>query len=230
LNYFVKKTLQANPPLPTNVQLYNVVDPLTRMQICNTLLPGATMRINADGTGFFKYVDLYDNWDFSAACYASSGVYVSEATKSLTIVNGGNLTYVFDLKYPIVGVPILVLYINSGMPHVKIAVDNGSGAPGTLYYSDINPIVPITNDLSWYVLNSASNLTLAGQTKIYVQIFPTGGAECIVSAIYMYADLETVDAERAIINPNGNNIMLASMQGDVNCYLSLYYRDRKWII
>jgi hypothetical protein len=188
------------------------------------------MRINADGTGFFKYVDLYDNWDFSAACYASSGVYLSDATKTLTINNEGYITYVFDLKYPIVGVPDLVLYVNSGIPHVKIAVDNGNGAPGTLYYTDINPSVALTDELSWYVLNSVSNLTLAGQTKIYVHVFPTGGSSCTLSAIHMYTDLETVDAERAIINPDGNNIMLVSMQGDVHCYLSLYYRDRKWII
>jgi hypothetical protein len=228
--YYIIKTQLPNPSVPTNIQLYNIVDPLTRMQICNTLIPGETLRINADDTGNFKYVDMYDSWDYSSACYASSGVYRNASAKVLVIPNEGYITYVFDMKYPIVGVPDMVLYVTSGIPHVKIAVDNGSGAPGTLYYTDINPSGSLTDELSWYVLNSASNLTLAGQTKIYVQIFPTGGGACVLSAIYISADLETVDAERIQILPSVTNILQTSIQGDVHCYLSLYYRDRKWII
>jgi hypothetical protein len=229
-NMYIRTTLLLNPPIPTNVQITNSADLLTRLQMCNSLYPGSKIRINADGTGSFKYVDSYDNWDYATACYASSVVFRSDADKTLTIGNNGYITYVFDVKYPIVSIPVLALYVVSGTPHVKIAVDNGNGAPDTLYYSDINPASPVTNQLTWYLLNSTSNLTLAGNTKMYVQIFSTGGVQCVISSIYLYADLVTIDAERFVLNPGGTNTIGVTTTGDPNCYVSLFYRDRKWII
>jgi hypothetical protein len=154
----------------------------------------------------------------------------SDTDKTLTIAPNGYVTYVFDVKYPITGVPVLLLYVVAGAPHVKIAVDNGSGAPDTLYYTDINPDATISNQLRWYTLHSSANLTLAGSTKIYVRIFPGLDTLCTISSIFVYADLETVDAERFTITPGGTNYIQVETAGDPNSYISLYYRDRKWII
>jgi hypothetical protein len=220
--------MKPYPQYPTAIQIYNNSDPLTKLRVCNTLYPGMTQKINADGTGSYKYVDTFDTWDYASVCYATSGSFHFEDMSSVQINSLGYLTIPIDTTYPITGIPVLTMYIDSpgGMPQISIAEDV-NGAPGTFYYCPDNAESVITG--TWQsLLYNAENLPLANKTKFYVKILANGGATLFMSYLEISCDLQTIDAERPKLLPSVNNTMGALVQGDTNFNCALYWHDKKW--
>lgn len=209
-----------------NVAIHNTADPLTKLQVANALLPGSKIRINADDTGKYTYIDDFSTNAYLFVSSVSGTVTYSPDNRNVTIADTAYLRYPFDTKHPITGVPVLVLYVDSGRPQVYIAADIG-GSPGTFYSVDNNPSTNITDAAYVYLLNNASNLPLKNSTKFYVKIIPPTGATCTISNMQLYCDLITVDAERPKINLGSTNTFKLEMSTDAGCFVSLYYNDRK---
>jgi hypothetical protein len=225
--YFsVDYTEMGGASFPEDVEIYNTADPLTKMQIANILLPGSRIRVNADDTGTYIYTDDFSTNTYSFIATVSGTVTYSSTNKNVTISDGAYMRYPFDVKHPITGIPELVLYINSGKPQVSIALDSG-GSPGTFYAVDNNPTLDITNSIYTYLLDNAANLSLKNSTKFYIKIAPPSGETCAVTAIDLYCDIVTVDAERPKINIGTSNEFGINMSDDVGVFVSLYYNDRK---
>jgi len=211
---------------PEDIAVYNTADTLTKLQIANLLVPGSKIRVNADDTGAYTFIDDFSTNAYSFISTVSGTVTYSSTNKNITISDTAYLIYPFDTKFPVTGIPELVLYVNSGHPLVYIAVDSG-GSPGTFYAVDNNPSADITNSTYTYLLNNATSLSLKNSTKFYIKIIPPSGATCAVSVMQLYVDLVTVDAERPFINLGSSNTFGIDMSSDAGCNVSLYYNDRK---
>jgi YVTN family beta-propeller protein len=214
-------------PFPANVEIYNTADQFTRLGICNSLFPGCSVRVNADGTGFYRYYDFFDSNLYLSVAQPPTGVTWNSVSKTITIASGGALTYCFNTKFPITGLPVLNLYVVSGAPQITIANNTGQ-AIESFYTIDGNSNVPINCVLKQYGLNAQINCSLAGSTIFYVRIAPPTGTTCIISSLYLYADIVTVDAERPQLNVGGTNTFKIEMDGDAACNVNLFYPDRKW--
>jgi hypothetical protein len=214
-------------PFPANVEIYNTADQFTRLGICNSLFPGCSVRVNADGTGFYRYYDFFDSNLYLSVAQPPTGVTWNSASKTITIASGGALTYCFNTKFPITGLPILCLYVVSGAPQITIANNTGQ-AIESFYTIDGNSNVPMNCTLKQYGLNAQTNCSLAGSTIFYIRIAPPTGTSCIISSLYLYADIVTVDAERPQLNVGGTNTFKIEMDGDAACNVNLFYPDRKW--
>jgi YVTN family beta-propeller protein len=215
-------------PFPANVEIYNTADQFTRLGICNSLFPGCSIRVNADGTGFYRYSDFFDTNVYLSVAQPPTGVVTwNSAAKTITISSGGALTYCFNTKFPVTGLPVLTLYVVSGAPQITIANNTGQ-AIESFYTIDGNSNIPIYSTLKQYGLNAQTNCSLAGSTIFYIRIAPPTGTSCTISSIYLYADIVTVDAEKPNVNVGGTNTFKIEMDGDAACNVNLYYPDRKW--
>lgn len=222
----VSYTEMGSTTLLKDVVIYNTADQLTKLQVANTLFPGSKIRINADDTGKYTYIDDFSTNVYSFVATVNGSVTYSPDNKNVAIADTAYLRYPFDVKYPITGIPLLVLYVNSGTPQVYIAADN-SGSPGTFYACDNNPSTNLTNVVYTYLLNNDANIQLKNTTKFYVKIIPPAGSTCTISNIQLYCDLITVDAERPLINLGTSNMFKIEMSANAGCFVSLYYHDRK---
>lgn len=211
---------------PSNVEIFNTADPFTKLNICNTLFPGAVNRVNADGTGIYTYTDAYDNDLYKSISPSNSLVTYSSTNKEISIAEGGQITYSFDTKWPVVSLPRVILYIVSGTPKLSISVDNGN-VRGTFYDCDSNGSTPITNANYAVDLNNAANCALAGATNFSLKIAPLSGA-LVVSSIFLYCDTATIDAERPVFNVGGTNTYQCDMTNDATCNISMIFNDRIW--
>jgi PKD repeat protein len=211
--------------VPGYMSILNIADETTICKLCNKLYPGSTYRINADGTGYFEYID-----DFTDVNYIPMVVVDSNGTaiqnNVMQMNAAGYLVYKFDVKYPIVGSPTLIMYI-TGAVQASIAEDV-NGGPGTFQSIDFNPPSSETEGRYFtYILKNTYNLTLAGNTIFYFKVTTLPGQTCSISSMYLKCDLETIDAERIKLNP-GANLLKFQGVGDMNCNFSLYFHDRKW--
>jgi hypothetical protein len=211
--------------VPSLMSMLNMADETTICKLCNKLYPGSTYRVNADGTGYFEYVDIFTDTNYipivvvdSSGCQIDSNTYLMNA--------GGYLVYKFDVKFPIVGAPTLIMYM-TGAVQVLIAEDV-NGNPGTFYAIDYNPLTSeIDGHYFTYVLNNTSNLPLAGRTILYFKLTTPTNQACTIKSMHLKCDLETIDAERITLNPGANSLKFQGV-GDMNCNFSVYYRDKKW--
>jgi hypothetical protein len=212
---------------PQNVYIYNTADKFTKCNVCNTLLKGSSLRIKQDGTGHFSYFDnyltnLYQN-------IVSSKTNVTWSTGRITIdatVTQGEISYTFDVRYPIDGIPVLILNVISGNPQIRIAV-NEAGTTGQLYYIDENSSVIQAGSHLWNLYNLA-NCNLSESTNITIQILPRGGESCVISSFFFWTATITVDAELPKIFKDKINTFRVDMSEDALCLISLGIHDYKW--
>jgi PKD repeat protein len=212
--------------LPRNVQVFNTADTLTKLAICNVLYPGTTIKINADDTGNFRFIDDFHDTTFTTIAHETYGTGTFNKDQRIFILSpNSHIDIRFDTKYPIVGFPILrILHVSA--PVVWIAEDV-DGSPGTWYHPDTEFTNSETAILEQMYLNNAANLPMAGKTSFFIRL-EAYSSNAVLYSFDLDCDIETVDAERPMIFPNSNNEFKVEMGTDALCYMSLYYRDRKW--
>jgi hypothetical protein len=222
VNYIVGSVTSNN--YPQNVYIYNTLDKFTKCNVCNKLLLGSLIRINADGTGVFRYYD-----DFLTNLYTnvvSSANNLVWSQGQVIIGQNGQISYTFDIRYPIDGIPYLILNVISGNPQIKIAV-NEAGATGQLYSIDENlPTIPAGSHL--WNLYSLANCNLSESTNITIQILSPSGESCVIGSIFFWTATITVDAELPKIFKDKINKFKIDMTADALCLISLGIHDYKW--
>lgn len=221
----------------TTVSIYNTADPTRVLDMCNTILPHCRIAINSDYTGSFEYSDNLSDSIYKSIVVdqgTNPPVY-SASTRTLTFPAAtpanSYLTFKFDTKYPVTGIPFLQLYVVSGTPEVYIAAyDPVYKQPGEWYLVDSHVDEVLTNANAYRELDNAANLHLAKNSVYYICIKPKAGTELVLGAIYHYADLVTIDADRPRIfagsTPNTFRVLLNG--NPVN--LTLRYRDTNMVV
>lgn len=219
-------TQYPQPAFPTAVTVYNAADEFTKMSICNGLYPGASIRINGDGTGTYKFVDEFTTMNYGSYMYHLTGSIIYDRyLKYITLWPSTQFDIRFEMKWPIVGVPVLKM-LHGGGPITWIAEDI-DGVPGTWYVCDSQLTNQVENIFEQKPLDNDANLSLAGRTSFFLRI-ETYAASVGIVYMELNCDLETIDAERPVILPGVTNTFVSEIQGDVFCYINLYYHDRKW--
>ena len=216
--------------LGTGIQIYNTLDPITILQVCNKLDPGCTMEINADGTGSYRYVENLADITYQNVVYSRVGDTYNSFSDLLTLSSTGNVIYKFNTRYPITGIPYMILDVLSGNPQLAIANDT-SGSPGTYYAIDQNVTTDQSGQIIYRALDQAANLSLKGSTIFYVRITPYTSQTCVLNSLFLYADIVTIDAERPKIFANGlANTFQVNIPNSTALEISLQYRDAHRII
>jgi hypothetical protein len=213
--------------IPQNVYIYNTGDKFTRCNICNKLLLGSSLRINTDGTGYFSYYDNYLTNLYQTV--VSSQTNVTWSTGRIAINSSstpGQISYTFDIRYPIDGVPFLILNVLSGNPQIKIAV-NEQGTTGQLFSIDENTATVTAGSHLWNLYNLA-NCNLSESTNITIQILPPTGQTCVIGSFFFWTATITVDAELPKIFKDKINTFRVDMTEDALCLISLGIHDYKW--
>jgi hypothetical protein len=224
-NYMLGTVLPTGTP--QNVYIYNTADKFTKCNVCNTLLMGSSLRIKQDGTGHFSYFDnyltnLYQN-------IVSSKTNVTWSTGRITIDSTstqGEISYTFDVRYPIDNVPFLILNVISGNPQIKIAV-NEAGTTGQLFSIDENTATVTAGSHLWNLYN-LSNCNLSESTNITVQILAPTSQTCVIGSFFFWTATITVDAELPKIFKDKINTFRVDMTEDALCLISLGIHDYKW--
>lgn len=216
--------------LGTGIQIYNTEDPLTVMHVCNKLSPGSTMEINHDGTGSFRYLENLVDITYQTACFSRTSDSYNNNSKLLTLASNGSVIYRFDTRYPVTGIPYIVLDVISGSPQIAIASED-SGNPGTYYAIDQNTATDQSGQTIYRELNQAANFQLKGSTVFYVKIYPYTSQSIVINSLFVYADIVTIDAERPKIIANGRpNTFKVNMPNNTALEVSLQYRDAHRLI
>jgi hypothetical protein len=216
--------------LGTGIQIYNTADPLTILHVCNKFSPGSTMEINADGTGSFRYLENLADITYQNVCYSRSNDNYNQNSKLLTLATSGSVIYRIDTRYPITGIPFIVLDVISGNPQIAIASED-SGNPGTYYVVDQNTTTDQSGQTIYRELNQTANLQLKGSTVFYVRITPYTAQSCVINSLFIYADIVTLDAERPKIFATGEpNTFKVNMPNATALEVSFQYRDGHRII
>lgn len=209
-----------------DVQVYNIADTTRKCDMCGLIHPNTVIRINSNGSGTYQYSDDFSNNKF----YYDTYYYVNATfnTDKADIAASGYIEYVFDLKYPITGIPTLLSQIDvtAGTPTIKIAVDV-NGLPDTYYDID----TAIVDDVSTeYELDDETNLRLKGETKFWVKIECDASAACSVKSLQLDVDIVTIDVTMPVINTGAANTFRCDQSSDSSlaCEVELIYHDRKW--
>ncbi|MDD4055753.1 MAG: hypothetical protein PHG42_08200, partial [Bacteroides sp.] len=210
----------------------NKADPLNVLWAANNLYPGCSLAIKNDQTGYFKYKEDFNDTTYASVIYDSYGtVTYNSATKSLILGSNAYITFGFDCRYPITGIPFIYMFVNSGSPNVYIATDTGGGIPGTFYEVDNDSNIDVTNEWVAKNLDNELNLRLKGDTIWYVRIRAPSGENVNLSKILIYTDLLTVDAEQLKILASGAaNTFVVEMDNDAPLEITLSYRDAHMVI
>ena len=167
------------------ISIYNKSDTLTIMDCCNELKPGCSVAINANGTGTYQYSENFADTQYEYTILSSTGITYSDDDKMLVFSSTGNITYRFDTKYPIVGVPYLVLNVVQGAPTVSISDDDGLGSPAAWHAIDGNSTDDISNAQAYRLLNSGTTLILNGLTKFHLKIASGGTNDLQINSNFM---------------------------------------------
>lgn len=212
------------------IGIYNIADSLTIMSCCNELKPGCSVAINADGTGNYKYSENFADGQYEYAVTDSAYTTYYDDEKMLLLENtNGYITYCFDTKYPITGVPYIVINTMSGAPLLYIAEDN-AGSPGTWYALDGNSNTEVTNTQVYRLLNSGTSCVLNGLTKFHLKLVAGGTDMLRINSIFMYCDLVTLDAERPKIFKGQSNTFGATVTTTASAIVTLKYRDADLLV
>jgi len=212
------------------ISIYNVADTLTVMDCCNELKPGCKITINADDTGNYQYSENFADTTYEYSVSDSAYITYYDDYKMLLFSAAGYITYSFDTKFPITGIPAIVLNVMSGAPQLYIAADNGSGAPGTWYALDGNESTEIIDAQAYRLLNSEGNLVLNNLTKFHLKIASDGVNMLRINSIFMYSDLVTIDAERPKIFKGRVNTFGAVVDSTASAVVTLKYNDADLLV
>jgi hypothetical protein len=206
----------------SSFSVYNADDPLNVLEMCNLLPFGCKLRINSDYSGFFEQFDTLLDDSYKSVVIAKSGDTYDAATRSLTLGVGGYLTYKFDVKYPVTGIPFIQLFTVSGIPQVSISVDNVNW-----YNIDGNTSTDVTNTAVYRELENNVSLSLEGETLYYVKITPKAAETLTLGSIFNHADLVTIDALRPKIFATGQpNAFVGVLTGNpVKCTARFHDRN-----
>ena len=212
------------------ISIYNTADTLTQMSCCNELKPGCSVAINADGTGWYKYSENFADQQYTYTVTDSAYITYYDDEKMLLLENtNGYITFKFDCKYPISGVPYIIINTMSGAPLLYIAADN-AGSPGTWYALDGNSSTSVTNTQVYRLLNSGTDCILNGLTIFHLKLVAGGTDMLRINSIFMYADLITLDAERPKIYKGQANTFGASVTSTASAIVTLKYRDSDLLV
>lgn len=211
------------------ISIYNTADTLTVMQCCNELKPGCSILIGADGTGNYEYTENFADTQYEYTVLDYSGVTYSDTDKLLSFSSTGYLAYKFDCKYPVTGVPYIVLNVVQGAPLVYIATDN-NGSPSSWNALDGNSTTDVSNTQAYRLMNSGTTLVLNGLTKFHLKIASGGTTDLQINSIFMHVELVTIDAERPKIFKGQPNTFGAVVDSTASAIVTLKYRDADLIV
>jgi Right handed beta helix region len=211
------------------ISIYNTADTLTVMQCCNELKPGCSITINANGTGNYQYTENFADSQYEYTVLDSSGVTYDDGEKILMFSSTGYISYRFDCKYPVTGIPYIVLNVVQGSPLIYIATDT-AGAPGTWNAIDGNSTTDVSNTQAYRLLNSGTTLVLNGLTKFHLKIASGGTDPLKINSIFMYAELVTIDAEHPKIFKGQPNTFGAIVDSTSSAIVTLKYRDADLLV
>lgn len=206
-----------------SVAISNTLDPLTVMPLCNSLLPGCSIRLNEDMTGSFEYTDNYVDDSWRSVIFSSTGnITYSETSQTIKFGVSSSIVYLFDTLCPITGVPFIDIHVMSGIPQFSISIDNS-----TWYPIDSNTLNSVTDTtISRQLDSNANSFHLKGNTFFYLKVEPLTGSTCELGATFLYCDLNTIDIQRIKLYPTGRpQIMEASMSIPANTIITIYARD-----
>jgi hypothetical protein len=206
------------------ISIYNTADTLTRMECCNELKPGCSIAINNDGTGWYKYSENFADGQYAFAVTDASGITYDNTEKMLIFSSTGYITFKFDTKYPVTGVPYIVLSVIQGAPLIYIAADN-NGSPGSWNALDGNDTTDLSETQAYRLLNSGTTLILNGLTKFHLKIASGGSVDLQINSVFMFAELVTIDAERPKIFKGQQNTFGAVVTSTASAIVTLKYRD-----
>ena len=206
------------------ISIYNAADVLTVLECCNELRPGCKISINADDTGDFQYSENFADQTYEYTVNDSAGIIYNDDDKILMMSAAGYLQFKFDTKYPIAGVPFIVLNVVSGAPQIYISADSG-GNPASWKAIDGNDSTVLENAQAYRLLDSHGNLALNNLTKFHLKIASDGTNPLSINSIFMYADIVTIDAERPKIFKNTVNTFGAVVDSTASAIVSLKYND-----
>ena len=204
------------------------MDTLKVMECCNELKPLCSLRINADESGFFKYSDPLSDDSFLSVVSDSGYIDYDGDIKYLLFTAAGFITYRFDVKFPISGVPFIVLSVINGAPQIYIAEDVG-GSPGS-WVPILGNSTEVIDTAQAYRLLETSTLDLNGKTKFHLKITSDNPNFLSINSIFLYADLVTIDAERPKIYKGVVNTFAALVDGQSSAVITLDYRDKNILV
>jgi len=210
------------------ISLYNTMDTLKVMECCNELKPLCSLRINADESGFFKYSDPLSDDSFLSVVSDSGYIDYDGDIKYLLFTAAGFLTYRFDVKFPISGVPFVVLSVINGAPQIYIAEDV-DGSPGS-WVPIMGNSTEVIDTAQAYRLLETATLDLNGKTKFHLKITSDNPNFLSINSIFLYADLVTIDAERPKIYKGVVNTFAALVDGQSSAVITLDYRDKNILV
>lgn len=208
-----------------NPQIYNVVDTTIESEIANEIEPDMIVVVNIDGTGTIIYADDVSTSKYLDAYWDKNGVVYDNPNNELDFGNDEYLTYKFDTKYPITGIPVLTatVDIDTGTPTIQISED------GITWY-DIDTAI-VDNVSTAYNLDNASNLSLKGSTEFYLKFDCDGSSTCSLVAFSLAIAIITIDVERPKITTGGSASTFRCDQhisSGLACTVALIFRDRSW--
>ena len=223
--YFIMEFAASN----LDVDVYNTADTTVKCSIVNSILEGATHRINVDGTGSVDYDDDFDTDKCLVNNEGMSGVTHDSVNDEIDIADDGYIFWKCDTKYPVTGIPTLTARIDNTaatLPTIQISSD------GSTWY-DITDVV-VDNVKTVYELDSSS-LTLDGLSLFYWRFDCSAAAVtqgCSVKNFELDVNMITIDAEHPVIPANGVSTVKCNQDSDSGmlCRVALSYRDRSWSI
>lgn len=205
------------------ISIHNTSDPLTILRLCNKIYPGIKISVNADGTGSIKFLENFSDATYQSVVTSRSGDTYSSTLKRVSLT--GSLVWEFDSLNPVTGIPHVVMYVNSGVPKLEISTDNS-----TWYACDSNTLTSYTDSQIAQELDNAANLRLYGKTKFYLRVSPASGT-LVISSLYMFSYLITIDSEHPVINPTGAaETFEITMTNDIPCKITMKYHDKHWAV
>ena len=223
--YFIMEFAASN----LDMDVYNIADTTVKCSIINSILEGATHRINVDGTGSVDYDDDFDTDKCLVNNEGMLGITHDSVNDEIDIADDGYIFWKCDTKYPVTGIPTLTACIDNTaatLPTIQISSD------GSTWY-DITDVV-VDNVKTVYELDSSS-LTLDGLSLFYWRFDCSAAAVtqgCSVKNFELDVNMITIDAEHPVIPSSGVSTVRCDQDDNSGmlCTVTLYYRDRSWSI
>lgn len=231
---FTPLSTRSTSSSTNSLSIYNAADPSTVIDVCNHLPYGCTILVNADYTGSFEYsTNLEDDSLLNTYIDASKGTLApvySPTNRTLTLPATGYITFKFDTKFPVTGMPFIQSYVVSGIPKISIAVPDIYGNPDTWYEINGNTTDPLVNTMIFRELDNIANLSLVCSTVYFLAFTAQASGSTVLGSIFHHSDLVTIDAPRPKIFATGEpNTFTAILAGNpVICTLKT--RDRNMVI
>lgn len=220
LGYKITENIDNDSAIDNSIYAYNTADSSRALHCCNSLPQGYISAIKSNYTGYYMYVEPFEDDAYISNAYSISGSVARNTTNNTLVMGtGSSIVFPFDTLYPVTAIPFIRMYVLSGIPKISIADDSGTdGAPGTFYPVDSNTAYSVTNSDVQRELDNITNLRLRGKTKYYVKIEPGASVSCEFGQMLEYASLNTMDAERFFIySGNDANTIAVVVDGTEKC-------------